>query len=571
MESTSCARRVRFGQFEIDEKTGELRKDGIKTRLQEQPLQILQILLERPGELVSRDELRKRVWPTDTFVDFDHGINNAVKRLREVLGDIAETPRYIETLPRRGYRFIEKIQTPDSRMRSLAVLPLENLSCDPDQEYFVEGMTEALIATLAKVSALRVTSRTTVMCYKGKRQSLPMVARELGVDAIIEGTVLRSGNRVRISVQLIEAASDTHLWAESYERDLRDVLTLQFEVAQAIAREIQVKLTPQERTVLAQMYRVHPEAYEAYLRGRYHWNKRPAEIEKAIELFQQAIDKDPAYAAAYAGLADCLTGLTSWGLISTTKGADKAKGLAQKALEIDPSLSEAHASLALASMYDYEFPDAEREFERAIELDPRYAAAHQFFGFYLAMLGRHEEAYTEVHRALRLEPLSSIISASVGFTYLYARRYDEAIGQCIKTLKLDPNCSPAHGALGWAYRCKSLYEPAIAALEKRCRLWPGSVPIAWLGETYAAAGLRNEALKTVEQLKELAKQQYVTPYGVARIYATLEERAETFRWLETAYRERAEWMVLLKIDPSFDNYRSDLRFQDLMCLMNFPS
>jgi len=560
---------VRFGVFEVDFKAGELRKSGTRLKLQQQPFQILRILLQHSCEIVTREELQEKVWPPDTFVDFDHGLYNAIKRLREALEDVREVPRFIETVPRRGYRFIGKLERASQRFRSIAVLPLENLSNDPEQEYFADGLTEALITTLAKIGDLRVVSRTSSMLYKRARKPLREIAKELEVDAIVEGTVLRAGNRVRITAQLIDPVEETHLWAESYERHLRHILDVQCEVGQAIAREVRVNLTPQERAVLAEVRTVHPEAYEAYLKGRYHWNQRPTEFQRAIELFQRAIAIDPAFAAAYAGLADCLTGLTSWGLMSKTASVN-AKKLAQKALEIEPSLSEAHASLALANMYGYKFRDAEREFERAIELDPMNATAHQFFAFYLAMLGRHEEAYTEVHRALRLEPLSSIIRASVGFTYLYARRYDEAIQQCIETLKIDPQCSPAQGALGWAYRCKSLYKPAIAALQKRCQLWPGSVPMAWLGETYAAAGLRKEALKTLELLKDLATQQYVSSYGVARIYAALGESAETFRWLDSAYRERAEWMVLLKIDPCLDEYRPDSRFRDLIKRMHFP-
>src|SRR5438445_5802934 len=263
---------VRFGAFELDQDAGELRKQGTRMKLQEQPLQMLQVLLQRPGEVVTREELQQKIWPSDTFVDFDHGINNAIKRLREALGDTAETPRYVETLPRRGYRFIGKIECNAPRMRSLAVLPLENLSRDPQQEYFAEGLTEALITTLAKIGELRVVSRTSAMLYKGVRKPLREIARELEVDAIVEGTVLRAGRRVRITAQLIDAPKEMHLWAESYERDLRDVLALQAEVAQAIAREIRVKLTPVDQARFAEVRAVDPDAYEAYLRGRYHWN-----------------------------------------------------------------------------------------------------------------------------------------------------------------------------------------------------------------------------------------------------------------------------------------------------------
>src|SRR6266513_107916 len=291
---------VRFGAFELDQDAGELRKQGTRMKLQEQPLQMLQVLLQRPGEVVTREELQQKIWPSDTFVDFDHGINNAIKRLREALGDTAETPCYVETLPRRGYLFIGKIERETPKFRSLAVLPLENLSRDPEQEYFAEGLTEALITTLAKIGELRVVSRTSAMQYKGVHKPLRDIARELEVNAIVEGTVLRAGRRVRITAQLIDAAKETHLWAESYERDLRDVLALQAEVAQAIAREIRVKLTPVDQARFAEVRAVDPDAYEAYLKGRYHWNQRSGEgVKKGIQWFRQAIAKDPSYAAAY--------------------------------------------------------------------------------------------------------------------------------------------------------------------------------------------------------------------------------------------------------------------------------
>src|SRR5215468_2916959 len=290
---------VRFGEFELDQEALELRRDGTKIRLQKQPLQVLQILLEQPGKIVPRECLQRRIWPNDTFVDFDHGTNNAIERLRKALGDAAETPQYIETLPRQGYRFIGKIEREAPRMRSLAVLPLEDLAHDP-QEYFAEGMTEALITTLAKIGELRVVSRTSAMLYKGVRKPLREIAKELGVDAIVEGTVLREGDRVRITAQLIDAFTETHLWADSYERDLGNMLALQSELAQAIAHNIRVKLTPQEKALLEQERPVDPEAYETYLKGRYYWNRRSGEgLGKSVPYFQQAIAKDPTYAAAY--------------------------------------------------------------------------------------------------------------------------------------------------------------------------------------------------------------------------------------------------------------------------------
>ena len=564
---------VRFAAFELDFRASELRKQGAKVKLQEQPFQILQVLLRRPGEIVTREELQQKIWPSDTFVDFDHGLYNAIKRLREALGDSADTPRFVETLSRRGYRFVGKIECDAPQMRSLAVLPLENLSHDPEQEYFAEGLTEALITALAKIGELRVVSRTSAMRYKGVHKPLREIARELEADAIVEGTVLRAGRRVRITAQLIDAAKEAHLWAESYERDLRNVLALQSEVAQAIAREIRVKLTPVDQARFAHTHSVDPEAYEAYLQGRYHWNRRSGEAGgKAIQSFQTAIAKDPTYAEAYAGLADCLTGLSAWGFVPAEQGCGKAKGLAQKALELDHSSAEAHASLAFASMYDYDFLTAEKEFERSIELNPRYAPAHEWFGLHLSVMGRYEEAYTELKRAIRLDPHSSIIHWILGQVYLFSHRYNQATDQFGKTIELDPNFAPAHGGLGWSYIYQALHEPAIAALQKGVEL-SQSAPtyVAVLGEAYAAAGRSDEALKIMEQLKELAKQRYVSPYFVSRIYAALGKKDDALGWLEIGYRERATNMIYLQIDPRLDDLRSDPRFQDLVRRMNFPA
>jgi len=566
-------RTVQFGVFEVDLRAGELRKHGAKVRLQEQPLQILQMLLEHPGDVITREELQRRIWPADIFVDFDHGLNNAVKRLREALADSAETPRYIETLPRKGYRFIGTLTASPRRVESLAVLPLENLSGDLEQEYFADGMTEALITVLAKIGALRVASRTSAMQYKGIRKPLREIARELGVDAIVEGTVQRSGERLRISAQLLHAPTDTHLWAESYDRDLRDVLALQSEVAQAIAREIRIKLTPVDQARLAEARHVVPEAYEGYLKGLYHWNKRNREdLKKGIHCFQRAIAKDPTYPAAHLGLADCLSVLGWLGFVVPEEGCGRAKGLLLKALEMDRGSGEAHASLGFATMlYDYDFESAERAFERSIELNPRYATAHHWFGLYLALMGRFEEGYTELKRAVRLDPHSLMIRVTLGFVYWCWRRYDQAIEQFERALEIDSDFITAHCNMGFTYVEQLRYDRAIAAGQKAVEL-SQSAPtfVALLGDEYAVAGHLLKARKTLEQLQELSKQQYVTSYVVARIYAALGETDEALRWLETAYQERAAWLVALKIDPRFDNLRSDARFQDLMRRMNFP-
>jgi TolB-like protein len=565
---------VGFGPFELDQDAGELRKDGTKVRLQEQPLQILQMLLEQPGKVVPREELQRRIWPSDTFVDFDHGINNAIKRLREALGDTAETPRYVETLPRRGYRFIGKIECEASRMRSLAILPLENLSHDPQQDYFAEGLTEALITTLAKIRGLRVISRTSAMLYKGIRKPLREVARELEVDTIVEGTVLRAGHRVRITVQLIDAHKEAHLWAESYERDLRNVLALQSELAQAIAREIRVKLTPQEQAQFGQERPVDPEAYEAYLKGRYYWNRRSGDgLGKSIPYFQQAIAKDPTYALAYSGLADGLTISALFSLVAPEEGCGKAKKLALQALEIDSSLAEAHASLAWATMcYDYDYATTEREFERSIELNPRYATAHQWFGMALGLLGRCEEGYTEVKRAIRLDPCSSIMPWALAFVYWCGRRNDEALEQCEKSLELDPAFTPAYWQRGLVCLNKCMHEAAITALQRADELSQGApIIVGYLGAAHAAAGDSDGAQKVLDRLSEYSRERYVSPYLFARIYAALGNKDEALHWLETGHKNRAEWMVLLKTEAGFDNLKSEPRFQDLVRRLKFPS
>jgi TolB-like protein/Tfp pilus assembly protein PilF len=569
--ATKVRRVIHFGEFELDGFAGELRRQGTKLRLQDQPLQILQILIQRPGDIVSREELQKKIWPCDTFVDFDHGINNAIKRLREALGDTADTPRFVETLPRRGYRFVGKIERETSRFRSLAVLPLENLSRDPEQEYFADGLTEALITTLAKIGDLRVVSRTSSMLYKGARKPLREIARELEVDTIVEGSVLRGGDRLRITAQLIDPVQETHLWAESYDRHLRDVLDLQAEVARAIAHEIRIKLTPQEQAQLAQARPVDPEAYEAYLKGRYHWIKRSREGHiKACEHFQQAIAKDPACAPAYAGLADTVAIMGLWGLVPPEEGCGKARGLALKALELDNGSAEAHTSMAWARFhYDYDFDSSEKEFERAIELNPRYATAHHWFGMCLGMMGRHEEGYTELKRAVRLDPDWSNIHFGLAFVHWCGRRYDQAIESCQKALQLDPNFVQALTWLGISYEAKMMFEPALATLRSAVQLsQTAAVPLALLGEAYATSGCSDEAQQI---LHELTMRPYVTAYFVGRIYAALGQKDQAFTWLETAYRERGEWLPLLNVDPRFDSLRGDARFLDLIQRMKFPS
>ena len=620
--------RVRFGVFEVDLRSGELHKQGIKIKLHDQPFQVLAMLLEHPGELVTREQLHHKLWPADTFVDFDVGLNSAIKRLRDALGDSTEDPRYVETLPRRGYRFIAPVEgqktsqpgelsaevtspplgqagprsiswrrsllaallvltlaavffsavrawrghSTGSRIRSLAVLPLENLSGDPSQEYFVDGMTDELTTNLAKIKSLRVISRSSAMQYKNARTPLAEIARSLHVDAVVEGSVVRSGDKLRITAQLIDARTDQHLWAEEYDRDMRDVMALQGEVARDIAQKIRIAVTPEERAQLTSSRRIDPEAYEAYLKGRYFWNKRTeAGIKKAIAYFEQSIAKDPNNPLAYDGLADCWHSAGWYGYLSPQETFPQTKAAAMKALELDASLGEAHASLAMASMnYDWDWSAAEREFRKAIELNPNYANAHHWYADYLSAVGRHEEAITESKRALELDPISPIINAWLGWRYFFARQYDLAIEQYLKTLEMDPTFVPAHLVLGQGYEQKSMPEKAIDELKKAVSLSGGSsLYVSSLAHAYAIAGRRGEAEMLLQQLIERAQHTYVPSFHIAIIYAGLGQKDQTLVWLEKGYQERSAGMVWLKVDPRFDFVRSDARFQNLLRRLGF--
>jgi TolB-like protein/Flp pilus assembly protein TadD len=452
------------------------------------------------------------------------------------------------------------------------VLPLENLSRDPEQDYFADGLTEALITSLAKISALRVISRTTAMQYKGvHNKSIREIARELGVDGIVEGSVLRSGKRVRISAQLICATTDAHLWAESYDRDLRNVLALQAEVTQAIVREIRVRTNPQEQAKLARVRAVDPEAFEAYLKGRYHWNKRTlAGVKKGAEYFQQAIEKDSTYAAAYAGLADSAGIAGFWGFVCPQAGCRKAKAAARKALEIEET-AEAHAALGWAIVhYDFDHLAAEKEFQRAIQLNPSYATAHQWYGQCLGYMGRFEEALVETTEARSLDPLSLIIYGSHGLTFWEARQWDRALEHCHKGLELDPNFVPLIWGLGHIYQAKGVHDMAIRERQRAVEL-TGGAPffVAELGGSYAAAGKRDEAVQILERLHELSKHRYVSAHSVALIHTGLKEIDEAFHWLEKASEERSALLACAKVDPRLDNLRAEPRFQDLLRRMNF--
>ena len=447
------------------------------------------------------------------------------------------------------------------------MLPLENLSHDPSQDYFSDGMTDELITELGQISELRVISRTSAMTYKGAHKSLPQIARELNVDAVVEGTVLRSGNQVRITAQLIQAPADKHLWAQSYEGDLRETLTLQRQVARAIAEEIRIELTPHEQDVLKSVKAVNPDAYEAYLKGRYFWNKRTADgMKKAIDYFNQAIEKDPNYAQAYAGLADsyALAGDWQYGVLAPKEAYPKAKAAATKAIALDSTLGEAHISLACClDGFDWDWESAGKEFTRGIELSPGYATGYEWYGWHLAALGRHGEAVAEVEKAENLDPLSLIIGADLAEELLIAHRYDEAIKQSRKTMNMDPFFALAHYVLGEAFVQKHMYNEAIAELQKAIELSPGSTAFnANLAYAYAVSGRRNEAVKILNDLKNQSQHGFSNAPEIALVYVGLDEKDQAMAWLEKAYAERFNPWVLMR--PAFDPLRSDPRFQDLL-------
>jgi TolB-like protein/DNA-binding winged helix-turn-helix (wHTH) protein/Flp pilus assembly protein TadD len=633
-------RRLRFSVFEVDLNAGELRKHGMKIRIQEQPFQLLATLVEHAGEIVSREDLQKKLWTADTFVDFDHGLNKAINKIRDALGDSADSPRFVETVSRRGYRFLAEVQDADgpsnqrldrgtesrpaveSRLhtdftgqqavprrfalsspwklsilvllvfvafvavwkvhswnhpplviRSLAVLPLESLSNDASQDYFTDGMTDELISDLGQIRALRVISRTSVMAYKHARKPLPQIARELNVDAVVEGTVLRSGDQVRITAQLIEASSDKHLWSQSYEGELRNTLALQNQVASAIADQIRINLNPQEQAALKTAKVVDPEAYQSYLKGRFFWNKRTADgLQAALAYFNQAIEEDPKYAQAYSGLADTYALLGDWqyAVMTAKEALPKAKAAAVKALDLDSTLGEAHNSLAFClDGFDWDLESGGREFRRAIELNPGYATAHHWYAWHLALLRRYDEAIAEMKKAQNLDPLSLIIDADLAEILGLAHSYDESIIQSRKAIEMDPNFALAHNQLAQAYLQKHMNEDAVAELQKAVQLSGGSPTcIANLARAYVASGKRNEAEKLLRDLKNRSTPGYSHASEIAVIYASLGDTDQAMSWLQKGYEERFNPGVLLR--PGFDPLRSDPRFQDLASRVGLP-
>jgi TolB-like protein/DNA-binding winged helix-turn-helix (wHTH) protein/Tfp pilus assembly protein PilF len=627
-----------FGSFEVDVLSGELRRQGLKIRLQDQPFRLLVLLLDRAGDVVSREKVRETLWPAHTYVDFDHSLNTAVRKLREALGDSAESPRYVETVARRGYRFIAPVAplpavqvghsadasaaslspspaarlstsarrfliraivvvicaaalvaywvvprprptTQSGRRLTLAVLPFDNLSGDGDQEYLSDGLTEEMITQLGRLEPdqLKVLARSSTSKYKRADRDMGRIRRELGADYVLEGSLRRARERVRVTAHLVRVDDQSQVWAETYERDLRDVLIVQSDVAEAVARTIAVTLTPDAHARLARARPIHTEAYQDYLRGRFFWNRRTeAALKQALGYFQKAIAADPGYAPAYSGLADSYLSLGASSIVGglpPRQAMPEAKAAALKALQIDGRLAEAHTSLAMVHLlYEWDLAACEKEFRRAIELDPNYTVAHHWYSHCLLPLGRTEESLAESKRALELEPLQLVVGSHLGWHYLYARQYDQAIEQFRKTLELDPTFPQGQRYAAWAYLQKGMHHEAVAALRTALNSLGRDPKIEGeLGYALAVAGRRAEALAMLEGLRHLSATRYVSPYSIALVHAGLGDRDHALAWLDKAYAERSDYMPYLRLEPMLDGLRSDQRFAALVGRVGLPT
>jgi TolB-like protein/DNA-binding winged helix-turn-helix (wHTH) protein/Flp pilus assembly protein TadD len=630
----------RFGPFELRSRTRELYKLGTKLKLRAQPFQVLQALLERSGDVITREELRELLWPKETFVDFEHGLNAAISELRGVLNDSASDPRYIETLPKVGYRIkvpIELVETDEqpfaardlaaavpilapvnstkqqpmsegpghldgatpwarrwlvlagvtvvglltlayiafrdgkevasrSRIKSLAVLPLKNLSGDPAQEYLADGMTEALIGRLSRIHDLRVISHTSVMRFRDPQHSAPEIAKTLGVDALIEGSVLKVGNRIRVTAQLIRGATDEHFWSETYVRELGDALTLQSELAQSIAKKVEVSVTGEEHQRLTAARPVAPEVYESYLKGRFALDKSNSRtgIEESIGYFQDAVNRDPTFAPAYLGLASAYDELgTVFIGVPPQETRPKVISAARRALELDPDLAEAHVLLAGVQQEQWHWAEAEAGYRRALELKPNDAAAHAGLAWWMLCQGRLDEALTWTQRGRELDPLS-VSGAAIAWILFLSHRYDESIHESRSVLAVQADSGDALSDLGFALIANNQPEDAIPVLEKAATVSNRSpAVIGVLIRAYAHAGRRSDALRLLAELQTRRKAGYVPAGAFVIAYLGLGENEQAFAWLEQAYKEQSNILQFLKVHPFFDPIRGDPRFADL--------
>jgi TolB-like protein/DNA-binding winged helix-turn-helix (wHTH) protein/Tfp pilus assembly protein PilF len=620
MRGRASATSYRFGVYQVDARAGELLRSGLKLKLQEKPFQILVSLLERPGDVVTREELRERLWGHDTFVEFDHSLDNAVNRLRDVLNDSARNPRYIETLPKLGYRFIAAVERveegadaraslernlparPEARPRKrlwtatgvallllvvatgiwrwaehsaspsrrvmLAVLPFQNMSGDPELEFVCDGLTEEMISHLGRWNpeAMGVIARTSSMLYKNSRKSVKEVGQELGVDYVLEGSLRGTSDGWRISAQLIRVRDQTHLWANDFNRPQGDVAGLQEDVAGAIARQIEIKLARAEETRRATARRVSPAAHEAYLRGRLLWYGRTTDgMNKSVHYFQRAIEIEPTYALAHAGLADAYTVLSSYALVPSGDVAGLAKAAALKAVELDDASAEAHT--ALASVYDefdWDFLAAQREYKRAGELNPNYALARDWHSTVLIRLGLFGAAETELRQALELDPISFLLNARL-CGLLGITQPQVALAHCQKAQELNPQHPTISLNVATAYYRNGMRAEAVAEARRLVEIANDNPSYkAWLGYYLAWAGQRAEARQILKELLALSRNQWVSAYAIATVYSGLGETDAAFEWLEKAYRTRESWITYLISDCRIDPLRNDPRYADLL-------
>jgi TolB-like protein/DNA-binding winged helix-turn-helix (wHTH) protein/Tfp pilus assembly protein PilF len=616
-------RPIRFGAFEVDLRSGELRKKGFRIRLQEQPFQVLTTLLEHPGEVISREELRERVWPSGTYIDFENGLNKAMSKLREALGDSADAPLFIETLPRRGYRFIAPIAvaqpTDDAsgmtrrkhwwigaasaftifliaavlllirvrttrtvqaparqRIESVAVLPLENLSGDPSQDYFADGMTEALIGDLGSIGTVRVISRTSTARYKRTKKVVPDIARELNVDAVVEGTVVRSGDRVRVTARLVRAAPERELWSGSYEREMRDILVLQTDVARAITYQIGANLSPGGQIRVSRVNRqVNPEAYDAFLKARFeagNWSE--VAQARSVEYLESAVRNDPNYADAWSELSQVYANMGVFGWWPNEIARSRAEQAARRALQLDDTRPTAHVTLALLRDREWDWPSATKEYEQALAADPNNADAHQTYGYHLAILGRSDEAVAEMKRALMLDPYAGNKRNSLGAALYWAGRYDEALQQFRQTPDPDVNSYERHRRMAEMYEHKGLEKEAIAELLRALRIVGRTDTAASIETEYRSAGYvqakKTFLLVDIDNARN-GKHQRGYLFRIATDYALLGETQKTLEWLEKAFAEHDEHVMFLKASDRLRSLHFNIRFQDLVRRMGLPS
>jgi TolB-like protein/DNA-binding winged helix-turn-helix (wHTH) protein/tetratricopeptide (TPR) repeat protein len=614
---SSNFQRIAFDRFEADLLSGELRKDARRIHLQAKPFQLLALLLEHPGEVVTREEICRKLWNTDTFVDFDHSLGTAINKIREALGDSADHPRFVETMPRRGYRFIGKIDrsepqapvqalTPSSESSGkyrprpiflvsggllaaflllfflsmrwrrslaassnpshpimLAVLPFQNLSGDASQDYFSDGLTEELITQLGEVNGnqLGVIARTSSMMYKHTTKDVGQIGRELGVDYVLESSVRRDGDQVRITVQLIYAKTQVHIWANSYDRAVRHSIDVQEEVARAVAQQIRVKLANRE----GGQRPLNPAANEAYLRGRYFWNQfTETGFRQAASYFDQAVEADPKFASAYSGLSDSYAFLIITNVIPPKEGWPKARVAAQRAVELDGELSDARLSLAHFRMHMWDWQDSEIEFKKTIALDPSNATAHRWYAAYLVSLAKHQQALEEITQAHRLDPLSLTHNAEVVRTLYYGRQYERAVEQARKAQLLDPEFPRTHFWLGRVYAQMGKYPEAIAEADRAGPSPDSRIRVTEMAYACAKAGKSAEALALLKKLQEGSKRGYVPAYDLAVVHLALGEKEAALQWLQRAYDEHDWGLVVLAVEPRLDPLRSDPRFQGLL-------